>query len=1103
MTKKRKILILLGAALLLAFGAVSAVVLYFVESPGQVRALVEKSISRATGTECSIRELSYSLHPLFLHARGIELIDHAQWFYLEIPELVMELSLQGPFTRRSLVVNRLAIKDFSLNTCGSPRLGEIMDQPASPGFFTRVARALVGWLLFQDIRIDAAEVSGGHVNSELGEQLLSLSGIGVHLNEEESVSVFCYGRLRSRSEQIVMTMPNIEILLERAISIRRPEIRGSLKSEDMTLATPFGRLESLSGEVEAVYDQDSRVLTLTSMHLDSENLTLKSPKGWASPPLKMQFHAEGFVDFLSGIAWAQPLHLKLHDLMEATGTLQAERVETPAVTLHSLAMEINLHRLWPLLPELIELNPSLFSLAGVAQVTGALSGRVKENLWQWDGDLQTRLKDAEVSFATTDARGHGRVTAEIRVKGRFPAVETALTFTMDRADLAWKAMEVKSATASFAASGRGFDFEVQNLDLQAPQTTFLLAGKSFRPPGLKAQLSQGEIRLSPGKINFPKITVQSSWIRDLHLSAGAQDGRVSVDVEAKEVELFSLAQALGILPADWQFAGVDSLSMKGLLKEDGKWRLDSQWNCDRLSFQSPDMAQAGEKIAFQLRIAAAGALNQAGLTAFVQGLAEQGGFLYDRFYLDLNKNHLHVQIQGDYDFSKRTADLSGFKVVLKDLLSLEAEGTLADPASQGPCHLLVRLPQTRLKPLFEFFLKDPLKQQVPFLADLDLGGDFLAEMDFQKAPEGWRLLGHCALNDGKLLGKEFKIQGIELDLPLWGEAFGASAEFPFRNSSALFLSAEKEGALSIRSIRVPYLPEQSFAAQVRTSPNLMTFIPQDSLKASGGEIQLGDLSLKGLFSLSPSLVTSASLQGIDLAPFLLDLGLPSIPGSIQGKLDILEFDGHRVRTRGDLTLRAYRGEVVFSNLGASAVLTSTPTFLLDATWKDLYLGELTEGTPFGKVEGILRGHIKNLEMMWVEPQRFELFMETVKTQEVPQKISVRAVENIARIGGSASPFIGLAGAFTSFFKEFPYDKIAIQATLENDVLTIDGPLKEGDKVYLVKRGGLSGVNVVNQDPGRRVRFKDMVKRINRVSAAQQGPPEEKDPSKSENHEWRD
>jgi hypothetical protein len=97
------------------------------------------------------------------------------------------------------------------------------------------------------------------------------------------------------------------------------------------------------------------------------------------------------------------------------------------------------------------------------------------------------------------------------------------------------------------------------------------------------------------------------------------------------------------------------------------------------------------------------------------------------------------------------------------------------------------------------------------------------------------------------------------------------------------------------------------------------------------------------------------------------------------------------------------------------------------------------------------------------------------------------VDNISQLGGGQSPFIGVAGAFAAIFKEFPYEKIGIRALLENDVFRINGTVKEGGKEYLVKRGGFSGVNVVNQNPDNRVRFKDMVKRIKRVTAGKGGP----------------
>ena len=148
---------------------------------------------------------------------------------------------------------------------------------------------------------------------------------------------------------------------------------------------------------------------------------------------------------------------------------------------------------------------------------------------------------------------------------------------------------------------------------------------------------------------------------------------------------------------------------------------------------------------------------------------------------------------------------------------------------------------------------------------------------------------------------------------------------------------------------------------------------------------------------------------------------------------------------------------------------------------------MTEGTSFGKIEGILNGYAKKLEVSNGQLQRFDLLLDTVKTDDVPQKISVKAVDNIARLGGGQSPFAGVAGLFVSFFKEFPYRKIGVHATLENDVFRIHGTIREDGKEYLVKRGFFSGVDVINQSRGNRVGFKDMLKRIRRITDSKGGP----------------
>jgi hypothetical protein len=179
--------------------------------------------------------------------------------------------------------------------------------------------------------------------------------------------------------------------------------------------------------------------------------------------------------------------------------------------------------------------------------------------------------------------------------------------------------------------------------------------------------------------------------------------------------------------------------------------------------------------------------------------------------------------------------------------------------------------------------------------------------------------------------------------------------------------------------------------------------------------------------------------------------------------------------------------VILENLGASGLFTASPVYRLEARWRDMNLEAMTAGTAFGRITGLLRGGVENFELAYGQPQRFDLLLETVHREGVEQRISVKAVDNIARIGGGGSPFAGLAGLFTSFFREFPYEKIGVHAVLENDVFRINGTIQEGGTEYLVKRSGFSGVNIVNQNPDNRIRFKDMVKRIQRVTSTEGGP----------------
>jgi hypothetical protein len=108
------------------------------------------------------------------------------------------------------------------------------------------------------------------------------------------------------------------------------------------------------------------------------------------------------------------------------------------------------------------------------------------------------------------------------------------------------------------------------------------------------------------------------------------------------------------------------------------------------------------------------------------------------------------------------------------------------------------------------------------------------------------------------------------------------------------------------------------------------------------------------------------------------------------------------------------------------------------------------------------------------------FWKPSHEREFPRQSALRLLITFPR---SAEDKAHSPGYSPPSFKEFPYEKIGIRASLENDLFRINGTIKEGGKEYIVKRGGFSGVNVVNQNPDNRISFKDMVKRVKRVATS--------------------
>ena len=97
-------------------------------------------------------------------------------------------------------------------------------------------------------------------------------------------------------------------------------------------------------------------------------------------------------------------------------------------------------------------------------------------------------------------------------------------------------------------------------------------------------------------------------------------------------------------------------------------------------------------------------------------------------------------------------------------------------------------------------------------------------------------------------------------------------------------------------------------------------------------------------------------------------------------------------------------------------------------------------------------------------------------------MSLKAVNSISLVS-TGSGLSGLGSSLmTTYFKEFPYEKIGFESSLRNDVFIVRGLIQEDGVEYLVKRRFFGGINVINRNPDNRIGFSDMVERAKRVTS---------------------
>ncbi len=1075
MKKKIWIFVLIGVPFFLALCLVISIY-WVLNSPTALKSSLEWGIARLTHAPVIIERLDIFHRPYYgVKLYGLHLNLEPERFdsYFEAEEAAVQFSLTGPFGEKILWVEELQFEQPMLKLATDMKWPAWeTSSPSTPS--TGFIDTLFSKLLFQDVRLKSAVVTNGGVEHRGESRGLSVTDFNVYLHPSSGLIVD--GGLSIVDKHYNVILP--ALYFDGSLQYHPTEpittvIEGELFLMAGRICAENAVLNDVRGRTRLYYDTNDRRLSITAFKLQS--LAESLPDGAISSllPQTISMDLEGEIKLSEEKLYLSQWRLSAGELvaMQGKATTRWKKPIQAAVTVEEGWLDM--HRIQPLL--IHQDAPADFQLIIKDKVELSGQGTLysDNNRYRLASTLNIGLRDNFFAFRQKEAAVQGRLGGHIHLNGTWPGtIDFGGQLEADAIEVSTTSLDLNHLSVGGRFKGQYPEVRFKDLWGDLPAVDLPVNGKRIQLENLKFSVGEALWNFKSSEGRLPGMQVSSDFFHDIIIRLNHVPSTTKISINTDGSGLLSIFEELTLLPEGWRLAGHETLQADVIFDTHSqmiKW----QMGCDlkNLSFENQDQSIISEQIGLFGKTHGSLSIKEKTANAVIDLEGTTGEILLDQFYLNLKEHPVHFggALKNSPSDSEMIFEDGVFELGELAQLDFAAKRYLVNRDAAWKLHL--SLSPRDIAPLYALGIREPFGMEKPFLTTLELGGTLFGGIDVDYQSQQWEITGNWGWEDGFLKWAEQKIllEGINVNFPVW------------LTSSVGKSRSQLNGSLSIDSMEMPFLAKQSLFLPLIIRPNHLSIPDKTILEADGS----------GRFIVWPveTGITSDGEVELDtrltIEQWRFDAGLarwwPSQgPLKINADFDSVVMRKGRLVGQGELRTDLFGGYLGVKNAKILNLYSPTPVLGMDLTIEKMDLAPLTNGTGFGKIEGLLNGRVDDLEMVKGQPQRFHLRLETVSEKGVPQKISVEAVESIARIGGGQSPFMGLAGTFASLFKKFGYKKIGIEASLENDMFKVNGLVHENDREYLVKKSGLSGVDVVNSNPDNRIGFKDMVKRIKRV-----------------------
>ncbi len=596
-----------------------------------------------------------------------------------------------------------------------------------------------------------------------------------------------------------------------------------------------------------------------------------------------------------------------------------------------------------------------------------------------------------------------------------------------------------------------------------------------RPLPLGNVEMRGSARTTGGSVRVERFDVRSETVGFVTGNLSFREGKPSGALSGRGLPaaaLFSLAGAMsGRDWNGWSPNGAVDVAARIEPAEDGP-RVAATVALARIGFSSPTGDLMGQNLSGRLDIDA----RLAPGPRLAADLAMSGGeALWGPVYVDFGKDPLVLHAGAtraspdEYRGIRLDGDAGSFG-------RLRAAGQARRVAGRWRSEGTLVLSEARLGPLFRTFVRDPLAASHPDLAQLSADGTAGLDLSLSVSDKTADLSGRLSIRSGDVRrdGGAPIVSGLDVDLPI---AYSLGVPDPGRPRPA---DAGAWGRLNVKGLHLGNEELGPLHLPVVVVPNRLYLGDGIDLSPLGAALHLRRIQVDEPLSGAFRIAFAARLEGLDLAR--LSGGKPGLEGRIAGVLDPVTIGRERLTAAGDLSGDLFGGHVDIRRVTVDRPFDPGREIGGDADVRLLDLERLSAALGVGRITGRLSGSLAGLRVAYGQPVAFHLRMESVPTKGVPQTVSLKAVNSISLVS-TGSALSGLGASFiTTFFREFPYEKMGVECALKNDVFTVRGLIHEDGVEYLLKRPLFAGINVINRNPDNRIGFSDMLDRARRVTA---------------------